>query len=97
MQHILINMEPHTKIYQKDVNCMSGILHVDLTWWKKTFNRRGMEDYIWWNTTLDRYWPLMEAGIWWKKPFDKNIFERRRPNMEKENDDLWWKTTLERW
>ena len=31
MQHILINMQPHTKIYQKEVNCISGILYIDLT------------------------------------------------------------------
>ena len=102
MQHILGNMQTPTKIYQKEVNCLSGILNLDLNCRKKTFDRRRylMEAYLLWKTNL--YWnePLMEDDIWLRMTFDKDNlwkktpFNGKRPFIE---DDLWFETTLDRW
>ena len=82
-----------TKIYQKEVNYRSGILHMDLIWWKTTFDRRSrfplMED------NSEGRWPLIEEELWWKMTFGgrpptvEDDFGERRPSVE---DNLWWKT-----
>ena len=82
MQHILGNAcnislatwNPLTKINQKEVNCMSGILHTDLTWRKKTFDKRGplMEDYLRWRSTFDGKLHLMEDYLCWRQPLKQN-------------------------
>ena len=46
-----------------------------------------MKEDLWWKTTFDEIWPLMEGGLWWKM-----TFELRQPLME---DDILWKTTLD--
>ena len=50
------------KVYQKKVSYRSEILHMDLTWWKRTFSWRRplMEDNLWWKMTFNGWWPLME-------------------------------------
>ena len=46
-----------------------------------------MEDYLWWETTFDGRWPLMEDNIRWKTALNE-----RQPSIE---NDLWWKTTFD--
>ena len=84
-----------TKIYQKEVNCRSGILHIDFTmkkddhWWKTNIARRRplMEDSLWWKTTYDGRQHLVEDHLWRKTAFDG-----RQPFKV---DDLWLKTAFD--
>ena len=90
-------------------NNKSGILHIDLAWWKTIFDGRQpfMEDHLWWKTTYDGRRPFREDDLLLKTTFDgrwhlnkddlwqKTGFDVRWTLME---DDLWWKTTFNgRW
>ena len=99
------NMNPH-RIYQNEVTHRCGILHIDFTWWRGTFDGKCplLEDNFWRKMTCDGTKPLMEEDLWWKSTFDggcplikdnnqwKTIFDGRWPLME---DALWWKTTFD--
>ena len=63
-----------------------------------------MEDTLWWKTTVDGRWPLVEDDFWWKTTFYerrplmennllwKTTFDGRQPLAE---DTLWWRTTFD--
>ena len=65
-------LSPPTKIYQKEASYRSGILQIDLIWWKRIFNGRQplMEDALSLKTLIDGRRHLMEDDLWCKRTFD---------------------------
>ena len=69
------NPPPKKKICQKEVNFRSGILHLDITWWRQPL----MEDDLWWMTRFNGRQP-MEDVLGWETILIKILVTKYQPS-----------------